>query len=238
MAHRKITSSPIEPPEPPSAAGMIREGLGLLELPRLLLQAPSLARQPRGSGEPVMVCPGYGAGDSSTVVLRTYLNYLGYRTQGWSLGRNNGKVPKLIPRLVQRLRCLAREAGTPVRLIGWSLGGYLAREAARERPSDVVRVVTLGSPVVGGPKYTTVGWVYRQQGYDLEAIEAAVAERNRTPLQVPVTAIYSKADGIVAWQACIDETGAAVDHVEVTTTHVGLGFAPEVYRVIARSLAR
>jgi pimeloyl-ACP methyl ester carboxylesterase len=228
--------TPITRPEPPSAAGILREGFGLLELPRLLLQAPSLARQPRGAGEPVLVCPGYGAGDATTAVLRAYLSYLGYDAHGWNLGRNDGRVPKLIPRLVQRVRALAGEAGAPVRLIGWSLGGYLAREAARERPGDVARVITLGSPVVGGPKYTTVGWVYRRQGYDLDAIEAAVAERNRIPLKVPVTAIYSKADGIVAWQACIDTSGAAVEHVEVGTTHVGLGFAPEVYRVIARRL--
>ena len=99
------------------------------------------------------------------------------------------------------------------------------------------RVITLGSPVIGGPKYTAVADVYRRQGYDLDAIEAGVADRERIPPQVPVTAIYSKTDGIVAWRACIDSQNGNIEHVEVRTTHLGLGFAPGVYRVIAQRMA-
>jgi len=184
-----------------------------------------------------MVMPGYSAGDASTFVLRSYLRLLGYSVFGWGLGRNEGDVPELIPRIAERVSSLARRTGRRVRLVGWSLGGYLAREAARERPGDVERVVTLGSPVIGGPKYTVVGRYYAEQGYDLDEIEAAVAARNRTPLGVPVTAVYSRVDGVVAWRACIDETNANVEHVEVSTTHLGLGFSAEVYRIVAERLA-
>jgi pimeloyl-ACP methyl ester carboxylesterase len=223
---------------PPSRLGLWREPFGVLELPRLLWNARDLARVPRGAGEPVMVLPGYSASDASTFLLRSYLQLLGYSVFGWGLGRNSGNVPVLIPRVVGRVDSLAAQTGQNVRLVGWSLGGYLAREAARERPSKIERVVTLGSPVVGGPKYTVVGRYYAQQGYDLDEIEAAVAKRDRTPLRVPVTAVYSRADGVVAWRACIDSTNEGVEHVEVTTTHLGLGLAPEVYRVIAERLAR
>lgn len=209
----------------------------MLELPRLLLNARGLAGAPRGAGEPVMVLPGYSASDASTWVLRSYLQLLGYSARGWALGRNSGDVADLLPRVVRQLAAFAEQAGQSVRVIGWSLGGYLAREAARERPRDVECVVTLGSPVVGGPKYTVVGRYYTQQGYDLDAIEAAVAERDRTPLRVPVTAVYSRADGVVAWRACIDSTNERVEHVEVKTTHLGLGFCPEVYRIVAERLA-
>lgn len=184
-----------------------------------------------------MVMPGYSAGDASTLVLRSYLRLLGYSVFGWGLGRNGGDVPQLIPRVAERVSGLAGRTGRRVRLVGWSLGGYLAREAARERPGDVERVVTLGSPVIGGPKYTVVGRYYAQQGYDLDEIEAAVAERNRTPLGVPVTAVYSRADGVVAWRACIDEANTNVEHVEVSTTHLGLGFSAEVFRIVAERLA-
>jgi pimeloyl-ACP methyl ester carboxylesterase len=154
------------------------------------------------------------------------------------LGANNGDVPALIPRVAELIEEQATATGQRVRLVGWSLGGYLAREAARESPQSVERIVTLGTPVVGGPKYTTAGRYYAQRGYDLDAIEAAVAARNRVPLRVPVTAIYTRSDGVVAWEACIDHHSPSVDHVEVHTTHVGLGLSPDVYRIIATRLAQ
>jgi len=132
---------------------------------------------------------------------------------------------------------LAQRAGRSVGLIGWSLGGVLAREAARERPAAARLVITLGSPVVGGPKYTAVAGFYRRQGIDLDAIEAQVEARNQQPLATPVTAIYSKSDAVVAWRACIDRHTPRVDHVEVEATHLGLGFSPHVFEIIAERLA-
>ena len=223
--------------EPPSFSGVIREARGLLELPRLLYRFPDLARQPRGHGQPVLILPGYGAGDISTILLQWYMRFLGYRVRGWGLGRNSGDVPDLLPRVLKRLISFARRSRQEVRLIGWSLGGYLAREAARERPDLVHRVITLGTPVIGGPKYTIVARRFHRRGIDVEAIVAQVELRNRILLRTPVTAIYSRADGIVAWQACIDENGTDVEHIEVRTTHLGFGFSPEVYKIIARRLA-
>jgi pimeloyl-ACP methyl ester carboxylesterase len=126
-----------------------------------------------------------------------------------------------------------------VRLVGWSLGGALAREVAREQPQWVERVVTLGTPVVGGPKYTTVGALYRRRGVDVDAIEREAAARDAAlPIRVPVHAIYSRRDGVVAWQACIDRTSPDVEHVEVASTHTGLGFDARVYALIAERLAK
>src|SRR6266542_797647 len=218
---------------PPAPWAFLSEGLGLLELPRLLLMYPYLSQQASGEGAPVMILPGFGAGDQSTAILRHYVQRIGYSARGWGLGSNSGDVPQLLPRAIQQVAAFARELGSKVRLIGWSLGGYLAREVARERPDLVHSVITLGSPVTGGPKYTAIAQAYRQRGLDLDAIETWVEDRNRTPLEVPVTAIYSRLDGIVSWQACIDEGSKEVDHVEVRTTHLGLGFSPDVYWIIA-----
>ncbi len=222
----------------PPPTGLLGEARGLLELPNLLLKFPGLSRQPRGRGQRVLVLPGYGASDGSTAILRAYVRYLGYRPHGWGLGRNGGDVENLLPRVVARLEGLARDEGRGISLIGWSLGGVLAREAARERPGAAHRVITLGSPVVGGPKYTAVASAYRRRGVDLDAIEARVEERNRQPLATPVTAVYSRRDGVVAWRACIDRHARSVEHVEVETTHLGLGFSPNVFRIIAERLGR
>lgn len=229
----------IETLQAPPASRAIREARGLVELPRLLLQFPALVRQPRGHGEPVMVFPGYGAGDGSTAILKSYLRLLGYRARGWGLGKNRGTLGDTLPRLVRQSGNFSRRSQQQVTLIGWSFGGYLARELARERPDLVRLVITLGTPVVGGPKYTVVAESYRKRGIDIEAIAAEVEHRNRSAqLQVPVVAIYSRADAVVAWQACIDSQTANIEHVEVKSSHLGFGFSPEVYKIIAQRLAQ
>ncbi len=227
----------IEPLEAPPPSGMIREIRVLLELPRLLFRFPVLARQPRGSGQPVLVLPGYGAGDVSTALLQGYLRFLGYHVRGWGKGRTHGEVQGLMPRVLKRLMSLARKSKQEVTLVGWSLGGYLAREAARERPDLVQRVITLGTPVIGGPKYTVVARHFYSRGIDVDAMEAEIEMRNRILLRTPVTAIYSRRDAVVAWRACIDRNGSNVEHIEVRTTHLGFGFSAEVYKIIAQRLA-
>lgn len=223
--------------QPPSPAGLIREARGFLEFPRLLFRAVDLALQPRGQGQPVLVLPGYGAGDASTAILKSYLRVLGYRVSGWHLGRNSGNVPDLLPRVLKRLLSMHRHSQERVRLVGWSLGGFIAREAARERPDLVHQVITLGTPVVGGPKYTVIAERLRRRGIDLDAMEAEIASRNTILLRTRVTALYSRGDAVVAWQACIDRNGENVEHVEVSTSHMGFGFSPQVYKIIAQRLA-
>jgi pimeloyl-ACP methyl ester carboxylesterase len=221
----------------PDTSRIIREVRGLMELPRLLLRFPELARQPHGNGQPVLILPGYGAGDASTALLKGYLRLLGYRARGWGLGRNRGNAPELLPPILKRVASLGRRTGQKVNLIGWSFGGYLARELARERGDLIERIITLGTPVVGGPKYTIVARTFRRRGIDIDAIAAEIELRNRILLRTPVTAIYSRADAVVAWQACIDQNATNVEHVEVRTTHLGFGFSPDVYKIIAQRLA-
>jgi pimeloyl-ACP methyl ester carboxylesterase len=221
---------------PPPRHLLLGELRGAFEPARLLMRAPLLATLPRGRGACVIVLPGYGANESSTAVLQGFLRVLGYRSFHWGLGRNHGNVAKLVPRVLDRIEEVANDA--EVHLVGWSLGGYIAREAARERPDRIRSVITLGSPVIGGPKYTTVARRYRRKGHDLDELERLVDARYDKPLQTPVTAVFSKSDGIVAWEACIDRRSCGIEHVEVKTTHIGLGFCPEVYGIIAHRLAR
>lgn len=191
---------------------------------------------PRGDGEPVLVLPGMGVGDLSTLTLRRYLRRHGFDARGWRLGRHRPEVPRTLLRALPRLEAFAAESGRAVALVGWSLGGLVARELARLRPDLVRRVITLGSPVVGGFKPTAIAGLFRLQGWDLDEVERRLAEAERTPLRVPVTAIWSRRDGIVAWPACVERTTPGAENLEATSCHWGLGLDPDVLIALAERL--
>jgi pimeloyl-ACP methyl ester carboxylesterase len=141
----------------PSVARRLGELAGALEAARLLRAAPWLGRAPRGDGGTVIDLPGWKAPEASNLAIRTWLRRLGYDAHGWGLGTNDGDVENDVETLVRRLR---RESGEPVCLIGWSLGGVVAREVARSVPERVARVITYGSPIVGGPSHTLAARAY------------------------------------------------------------------------------
>ena len=192
------------------------------------------AAQPRTA----ILLPGFGAGPRSMRVMEAFLRRRGHRPRDWGLGLNTGDARHFRTKLRRVVEESIAAHGEPVVLVGWSLGGYIAREYAREHPEGIRKIVTLGSPVIGGPRYTATAEWYRSQGHDLAEVERAVKDRYATPLRVPVAAIYSKRDGIVAWQACIDKWSPHVRHIEVSETHVGLGFAPRVLAIVADEIER
>ena len=210
------------------------------QLAKLALHYPRLLSEPRGDGHPVLFLPGFTASDSSTRSLRRYFKLLGYDARGWGLGRNSGNVALHVPQVAAIVGELNAATGMKVSLVGWSMGGVISREVALHHPDWIRRVITMGSPITGGPKYTAFADQLASEGVDLDAIEAHIHHRQRIspPLRVPVTAIFSRRDGVVAWQACIDQINQDVEHIEVKSSHLGLGFDPEVYRLIARRLAK
>ena len=222
----------------PNSALRVFEARAVLEFSSLFAAAPLLASQPRGDGRRVVVMPGFGADDASTWPLRQYLNALGYRAYGWGIGRNGGDPEGDAIRVGERVDELhARDE--PVTLIGWSLGGVVARLIARNQTHQVREVITLGTPVEGGPKYTSVGSIFAaSKGIDLDQFEHHVHRINSEGLSTPLTVIYSRSDAIVGWQAAIDRYNAHARHVEVPSSHIGLGVNPIVWRVIARTLGR
>jgi hypothetical protein len=99
-------------------------------------------------------------------------------------------------------------------------------------------VITLGTPVEGGPKYTSIGDFYaRGRGIDLDDFEAHVHNVNARGIDAPLTVVFSRSDAVVGWRAAIDRYNPHARHVEVRSSHIGLGTNPAVYRVIARTLA-
>lgn len=185
----------------------------------------------------VLLLPGFGAGPRTMRIMEAFLRRRGHHVRDWGLGVNRGDAKGLRTRLEPIVAASVQRAGGPIVLVGWSLGGYIAREYAREHAAQVRRVVTLGSPVIGGPRHTATADWYRSQGYDFDEIDRAIRRRYESmPLRVPVTAIYSKRDGIVAWKACIDKWSADVRHLEVDETHIGLVLSPQVLALVAEAI--
>lgn len=229
----RIDDGPIEAP---TRRGL-SEALTVLEPARLAVNGWRLAGKRATRPRTAIVLPGFGAGDATTAPLRAYLGTRGHRMSGWGLGTNRGDAPAAVAAVLDQAERSAARIGEPIALLGWSLGGVIAREVARQRPDLVDRVITFGSPVVGGPKYTLAAQRFREMGLDLDAIEREVATRAEMPRSVAVTALYSRLDGVVAWRACIDRVNDHVEHIEVPTTHLGLGFNHVVWRVTAERLA-
>jgi pimeloyl-ACP methyl ester carboxylesterase len=210
----------------------------LASLANLPLAAPWLAAAPRGDGHGVLVLPGFLASDRSTAVLRRFLRRLGYRVTGWNLGRNRGPTAEVLAGLPAELAGLAEQAGAPVSVIGWSLGGIYARELGRRHPAQVRQVITLGSPfALTDPRQSRVGAAYRRR----ERLHAPGPYRWRElpaePLTVPSTAVFSRNDGIVAWRACVAPESASHENVEVRCAHLGFGADPATLYAIADRLA-
>jgi pimeloyl-ACP methyl ester carboxylesterase len=203
---------------------------------------PMLRWAPRGDPHPVLVLPGLLASDVSTRVLRTWLGRLGYPVVGWALGRNRGPTEEVLnelPRLVDRL---AREHGTSVSIVGWSLGGIYARRLARRSPRQVRQVISLGSPfaltdrpVDGSPGVRA--YERLAPGHGSRRSRASQGSLAR-PLPVPSTAVYSRWDGVVDWRACRQTPGPTSENVAVRSSHLGMGHDPAVLWVVADRLAQ
>jgi len=213
--------------------------LTALEWPRAAFEAstlpaawPVLRSAPRGDGHPVLVLPGYAAGDASTAALRAYLRALGHRAHRWRLGWNLGLEDGVGGRLLARLDALHARTGRAVSLVGWSLGGVYARELAKLAPGRVRLVVTLGSPF--GMNRGGVGWLASM----VHGQTARPASRISDPPPVPSTAIVSRTDGIAGFHACLEAPGEGRENLEVPGSHVGLGLNPLVLYAIADRLAQ
>jgi pimeloyl-ACP methyl ester carboxylesterase len=225
---------------PPARLYLSEPARGMIDLAALPLAAGWLAAAPRGDGHGVLVLPGLLASDMSTGLLRRYLRWLGYDCRGWQLGRNVGPTSAVLTELPRGLADLAASTGGPVSVIGWSLGGIYARELGRGQPGLVRQVITLGSPfALTDPRQSRADAVYRRGSYrHASASRIPTREQVARPIGVPSTAVYSRQDGIVSWQTCIEPETALHENVQVRCAHLGFGVDPATLWVIADRLAR
>src|SRR5688572_7533811 len=205
-----------------------------------------------GEGRPVLLVPGFMAGDGSLATMARWLRANGYRTHRAGIRANVGCSQDACERMEERLEALAERTGSKVAIVGQSRGGVLARVVATRRPDLVSGIVGLGAPTVGQLRVHPL--VLLQVGvvgalgtgrvpglFSMSCLRGACCEPFRAgllqdfPLDVRYISVYSRSDGIVDWRACLD--GAADELVEIHASHCGMAVSVQAYEQVARALA-
>jgi len=228
---------PKAPVRPPSAFLLALEGRAFFEWAAYLATWPLLMQAPRGDGHPVLVLPGLTAGDSTTWPLRKFIERCGYTVYPWELGLNCGPRAGVVRKLLARIREIESEHGRKLSLVGWSLGGAMARALAVHEPQRIRSVITLGSPLSGHGKATNA-WRLFEMVSGLRADDPRLKKLMSRHPAVPSTSILSKTDGIVAWPSSLIPPGKHAENIEVSASHFGMGANPMVLWAIADRLAQ
>ncbi|WP_148614254.1 esterase/lipase family protein [Nocardioides rubriscoriae] len=246
----------------PHVAAVLREGSVVAEAGRYLVRAREDRRTRRSRSytgrsveravEPVILVPGFMAGDGTLALMARTLRARGFRTYRSHIHANVGCTLNAAAQLEARLEAISLRRGTRVQIVGHSLGGMIARGIAVRRPDLVSGIVTLGSPMLApGAHHIALSWgVDALVGLSRAGVPGLMAEecvagacarqsfdesRAPVPPSVGFTAIYSKRDGIVDWRACVDPLAVPV---EVTASHVGMALDPRVIDHVSAALRR
>jgi pimeloyl-ACP methyl ester carboxylesterase len=250
---------------PPGYAGprgvraLVREASAVSEAARFVRRSAADRRHRRETpyalrsvdhGDPVVLVPGFLAGDGTLGLMARHLRTLGYRTYRSSMHANIGCTLEASEALERRIEAIAERRGRKVSIVGHSLGGLMARGLAARRSDLVDGIVTLGSPMLA-PGATHPVLLFdlkvlnrlqrvgmKVMGEDCTSGDCARSswEQARAPLArgVAFTSVYSRRDGIVDWRSCLDPQARAV---EVGTSHLGMAFDPAVLDVVVDTLA-
>jgi pimeloyl-ACP methyl ester carboxylesterase len=257
-----VETATLSVPHPFKLLGEVRALADLIRMvPHLAVQ--SLRPNKTSTGRQIMIIPGFGGSEKAMWPLKRFLQSQGHAVHDWGFGKNlagvniphtlsdlsphwqftapsdyrrEGGVALLCDKISVRVRELTSENSSIV-LLGWSLGGFMAREVARDNPKQVSHVITLGTPVIGGPKYTAAAKFFSKRGMDLDWVEREIAKRDHQPISTPITAIVSPSDGVVDWNATIDRISPNLDSISRSAAHLGMPFNVRIWADIARVLA-
>ena len=218
----------------PSWGQLLMEGPAAVRL--LAAQAmPARVRDNVGRGRAVIVVPAFLANEVPTAQLKRALRACGFRAFGWGQGFNMGARPGKLRGLIARIDALAAAHG-PVALVGWSLGGLYAREAAKRRPDKVRMVATLGTPFSGGLRANNAWKLYEAvNDHDVDHPPVRVDPAEKPP--VPTLAFWSRRDGIVAVGSARGKEGERDRAIELHCRHNALVSDTEALRALVRALA-
>ena len=246
MLHRAVVRHPHV--GSPSVWSSLLEARFFMEMALLPASLPLLMEAPNGDGHPVVLVPGFMAGESTLAALRLFLQNKGYDVHTWGLGRNVGFRGKHANALPQKIRYLHHTTGRKVSLVGWSLGGVFSFYGAETTQECVRSIITLGSPVsvdmMGNQSPPALKAMYRLVSHRLGASAhlmqpRAKAMREHRRLPLPTSCLYSLTDGVVPPQeATIDGDPALHENIQVPGSHVGLGFNGIVMAIVADRLAQ
>ncbi|HUR84870.1 MAG TPA: hypothetical protein VMY78_05955 [Solirubrobacteraceae bacterium] len=203
----------------------------------------------RGAGEPVLLMPGFLAGDMSLGVMREWLGRMGYRPHASGITVNVDCSDRALTRLEVKLRTIHADSGRPVALVGHSRGAHFAKALAHWRPQLTAGVISLGAGLddpfdISVPTKAAVaavravhGRLSTDRGGCLTTGCGCAFARHYAadfPAGVPLTSIYSREDGVVRWEACIVPYA---HNVEVTGSHIGLAVNRKAYAAVGEALA-
>jgi pimeloyl-ACP methyl ester carboxylesterase len=254
-AVRQSSYDPVPAPAPPEKAWWGRPFAELrwqAELARLVVDPVYAGRGvPRGDGGPVLLIPGFLAGDASLSVMGSWLRRIGHTPYAAGILANVDCSDRAVDRLERLLLRVHVKTGRQVALVGHSRGGHFAKALAHRRPERVSAVVSMGAGLdtpfdISVPTKGAIAAV--------RSVHAATDPKMREsgcftaeckckftrdyagdfPDSVPLTSIYSRGDGVVRWHACVVDYANCV---EVTGSHVGLAFNRKSYRAVAEALA-
>lgn len=217
----------------PALPLLIREALSFAYMRTSASFSTTVALDVDGDDRPVMVLPGFMASDQTTSRLRRSLTAAGFQTFGWGLGRNKGIKADIFQRLDDRIDSL--DVDVPLTLVGWSLGGLIAREYAKHAPHRVAKVVTLGSPFSGDLRANNAWRAYEfvaRHKIDAPPIEVTLGEKP----PVPTCAIWSARDGVVAPNSARGLRHESDHRIELDCTHMAFVARPDAIRAIAKAI--
>ena len=201
----------------------------------------STGSQP-GDGHPVVIFPGLGGDGKSVATLRAHCRALGYNAFDWGQGFNTGPKGDLddwLHTMQSQVAHLRSDHFQQATLIGWSLGGLYAREIGKLMAPRIRQVITMGTPFNAEADHTNAGWLFRLLGGNSPVMDRALSQRLRTPPPMRTTSIYSRSDGVVAWQTCRhDKVSHLVHDIEINSSHVGMGWNRDVLAVVADRLGQ
>ena len=233
---------PVEPRAPHPLLAL-SEGRAVFEFGAFFASRAYLSTLPKGDGHSVMTLPGFMATNSSTGPMRRLLKSLGYDAHGWDSGRNIRVNEELVTKLEDQIDRLFETSGRKISLVGWSLGGVLARELAKLRPEKVRLVISLGSPITDDRAHTNASRLFEFfNGSEPEEIrDGQFSGLDHAP-PVPTTSILTKTDGVVHWRGSVQDpakaSGAPTENIRVFASHLGLGVNPSVMIAMADRLAQ
>ena len=235
-----MTKDLIDHSHRPSKLLLALEGRAIYDLAAMVPMIGLRRFLPQGDNHPVLVLPGFLASSKSTKPLRQYLANLGYQAHRWKLGYNMGYSHGLHDGMRDRIVELVERYGEKISLVGWSLGGVYARELAREMPDIVRQVITMGSPFRGHPSSSNIHVIFNMiSDVPYERIPNSFLQHMAVPPPMPTTALYTRGDGVVAWQSTVELSDRYdVENIHVGGAHLGLGFNPRVLVALADRLAQ
>ena len=227
---------------------------------RVGLEIASLVRDPvfrgegvkDGRGQPVLLIPGFLAGDDSLALMTRWLRSTNHHAKRAGIRMNVDCSQRSVQRLEDKVEALVERQGQRAAIVGQSRGGHFARVLAKRRPDLVAGIITLGSPLteplalhplvraqvyaVGALGTVGVRGLFRHTCLWGDCCRDFWADADAPlPKGVSFLSVYSRSDGVVRWQACLDPHA---EHLEVRATHIGMGMHPASWRAVAAELER